>query len=148
MPAPAAGPSSNTSKNIHCEAPVQGTERRVAPITCCGIIGFVSVRQKFVWHFLKGGSDPGLCGPLAATTPTPEPYVDVKRAALYLAVAVKTLNEWARLQKIPAYQWGDGVRKTWRFKLSELDEWMGRRINSVRRPPLSERSVRREKEAH
>jgi excisionase family DNA binding protein len=75
-------------------------------------------------------------------------YVDVKRAASYLSVAVKTLNEWARLEKIPAYPWGDGRRKTWRFKLSELDEWMQRRINSVRRPPLSERTVRREKEAH
>ena len=30
---------------------------------------------------------------------------------MYLAVAVKTLNEWARLQKIPAYQWGDGALK-------------------------------------
>lgn len=93
-------------------------------------------------------SQPSPVSPVISVTATPEPYVDVKRAALYLAVAVKTLNEWARLQKIPAYQWGDGVRKTWRFKLSELDEWMGRRINSVRRPPLSERSVRREKEAH
>jgi excisionase family DNA binding protein len=78
----------------------------------------------------------------------PEPYVDVKRAASYLAVAVKTLNEWARLEKIPAYPWGDGLRKTWRFKLSELDAWMQGRINSVRRPPLSERSVGREEEAH
>ena len=93
-------------------------------------------------------SQPNPVTPVISVTATPEPYVDVKRAASYLAVAVKTLNEWARLQKIPAYQWGDGVRKTWRFKLSELDEWMGRRINSVRRPPLSERSVRREKEAH
>jgi excisionase family DNA binding protein len=78
----------------------------------------------------------------------PEPYVDVKRAASYLSVAVKTLNEWARMEKIPAYPWGDGLRKTWRFKLSELDEWMQRRLNSVRRPPLSERSVTSEKEAH
>ena len=83
-----------------------------------------------------------------STLSAPEPYVDVRRAASYLSVAAKTLNEWARLEKIPAYPWGDGVRKTWRFKLSELDEWMQRRINSDRRPPLSERSVRSEKEAH
>jgi hypothetical protein len=43
---------------------------------------------------------------------------------------------------------GGTVAGTWRFKLSELDEWMQRRINSVRRPPLSERTVKREKEAH
>ena len=29
----------------------------------------------------------------------PEPYVDVKRAASYLSVAVKTLNEWARIRR-------------------------------------------------
>jgi excisionase family DNA binding protein len=86
--------------------------------------------------------------PAISTPPSPEPYVDVKHAASYLSVAVKTLNEWARLEKIPAYPWGDGLRKTWRFKLSELDDWMRRRLNSVRRPPLSERSVRSEKEAH
>lgn len=93
-------------------------------------------------------AQPSRVTPAISVTAAPEPYVDVKRAALYLAVAVKTLNEWARLEKIPAYPWGDGIRKTWRFKLSELDEWMQRRINSVRRPPLSERSVGREKEAH
>lgn len=93
-------------------------------------------------------AQPSRVAPAISVTAAPEPYVDVKRAALYLAVAVKTLNEWARLEKIPAYPWGDGIRKTWRFKLSELDEWMQGRINSVRRPPLSERSVGREEEAH
>ncbi len=93
-------------------------------------------------------TQPGTIHPPTSISPTPEPYVDVKRAATYLSVAVKTLNEWARLEKVPAYPWGDGVRKTWRFKLTELDEWMQRRLNSVRRPPLSERSVRSEKEAH
>ena len=94
-------------------------------------------------------TQPGAAKPAISLSPTAlEPYVDVKRAASYLSVAVKTLNEWARLEKIPAYPWGDGSRKTWRFKLSELDEWMQGRINSVRRPPLSERRVGREKEAH
>lgn len=81
-------------------------------------------------------------------THSPEPYVDVKRAAAYLSVAITTLNEWARLGKVPAYPWGDGSRKTWRFKLTELDVWMQARIHSGRRPPLSEGSVRSEKEAH
>jgi excisionase family DNA binding protein len=93
-------------------------------------------------------TQPGPANPAISFSTAPEPYVDVKRAASYLSVAVKTLNEWARLEKIPAYPWGDGSRKTWRFKLSELDEWMMQgRINSVRRPPLSERTVRREKKA-
>ena len=93
-------------------------------------------------------TQPGPANPALSLSTALEPYVDVKRAASYLSVAVKTLNEWARLEKIPAYPWGDGSRKTWRFKVSELDEWMRRRVDSVRRPPLSERTVRREKEAH
>ena len=93
-------------------------------------------------------TQPGPASAAISISTTPEPYVDVKRAAAYLSIAVKTLNEWARLEKIPAYPWGDGRRKTWRFKVSELDEWMQRRVDSVRRPPLSERTVRREKEAH
>ena len=76
-------------------------------------------------------TQPGPTNPSISLSTALEPYVDVKRAASYLSVAVKTLNEWARLEKIPAYPWGDGSRKTWRFKLSELDEWMQRRINSV-----------------
>jgi hypothetical protein len=90
---------------------------------------------------------PGPHRPIPIAT-SPEPYVDVKRAAAYLSVAIKTLNEWGRLDKIPACPWGDGSRKTWRFKLSELDVWMQGRIHSVRRPPLSEGSVRSEKQAH
>lgn len=85
--------------------------------------------------------------PAFSISPPPEPYVDVKRAASHLSLAVKTLNQWARLEKIPAYPWGDGVRKTWRFKLSELDVWMQRRLHCIRRPPLPERSGRREEEA-
>jgi len=93
-------------------------------------------------------TQPSPTNPAISTSATPEPYVDVKRAASYLSVAVKTLNEWARLEKIPAYPWGDGSRKTWRFKLSELDAWMQTRISFGCRPPLSERRVGREKEAH
>jgi excisionase family DNA binding protein len=68
-----------------------------------------------------------------------EPYVSVEKAAQYLDVAPKTLLEKARNGEIPAYPWGNGTRKTWRFKISQLDEWMKSRLNSQRRPPLSER---------
>jgi hypothetical protein len=57
-------------------------------------------------------TQPGPANPAISISKTLEPYVDVKRAASYLSVAVKTLNEWARLEKIPAYPWGDGIRKT------------------------------------
>jgi predicted site-specific integrase-resolvase len=68
---------------------------------------------------------------------SPEPYVDASRAAEFLAIAAKTLNQYARAGKVPAYPWGDGPRKTWRFRLSELDSWMRSRLSSADRPPLA-----------
>jgi excisionase family DNA binding protein len=68
---------------------------------------------------------------------SPEPYVDATRAAEFLAIATKTVNQWARQGKLPAYPWGDGIRKTWRFRLSELDGWMRARLSSANRPPLA-----------
>jgi excisionase family DNA binding protein len=68
-----------------------------------------------------------------------EPYVSVAKAAQYLDIKPKTLLQKARKGEIPAYPWGDGVRTTWRFKISQLDEWMKSRLHSARRPPLSER---------
>ena len=72
-----------------------------------------------------------------------ENYVDVAVAARYLSVASKTLNQLAREGKIPAYPWGVGTqRRSWRFKLSELDSWMRSRLRSGRRPPLPSRRKR------
>jgi excisionase family DNA binding protein len=84
--------------------------------------------------------------PMPSTIPTSyasseifEPYVSAETAARYLDMKPKSLLEKARKGRIPAYPWGDGMRKTWRFKLSELDEWMKSRVHSNHRPPLSER---------
>lgn len=68
-----------------------------------------------------------------------EPYVSVEKAARYLDLKPKTLLVKARNGQIPAYPWGDGVRKTWRFKISQLDEWMKTKLHSPRRPLFSER---------
>jgi len=57
-------------------------------------------------------TQPSPTNPAISISTKLEPYVDVKRASSYLSVAVKTLNEWARLEKIPAYPWGDDSRKT------------------------------------
>lgn len=84
--------------------------------------------------------------PIIQQIPTPptslesfEPYVSAETAARYLEIKPKTLLEKARKGQIPAYPWGDGIRKTWRFKISQLDEWMKSRVHLVYRPPLSER---------
>lgn len=69
-----------------------------------------------------------------------ESFVDVEVASCYLSVASKTLNQLAREGKIPAYPWGAGtLRRSWRFKLSELDAWMTARLHSNSRPPLPNR---------
>jgi len=68
-----------------------------------------------------------------------EPYVSVEKAAQYLDLKPKTLLAKARKGEIPAYPWGDGIRKTWRFKISQLDDWMKSKLHSPRRPPFSER---------
>lgn len=71
----------------------------------------------------------------------PESYVDVTVAARFLSVSSKTLNQLAREGKVPAYPWGVGMeRRSWRFKLSELDTWMQGRLKSNRRPPRKGRT--------
>jgi len=62
-----------------------------------------------------------------------EPYVDADRAASFLALDRKTVQKLARAKKIPAHALlGTTVkgRTTWRFKLSELDEWVRSQRNS------------------
>lgn len=47
-------------------------------------------------------------------------YIGAKEAAEYLGIKYVTLRAWIRQKKIPGYQIG----KLWRFKISELDEWV------------------------
>jgi len=63
-----------------------------------------------------------------------EPYVDSKRAAEFLSVDWKRLQKLSREGRIPAYPVLSGPRnrrRTWRYKLSELDEWARDQGNSV-----------------
>jgi len=62
-----------------------------------------------------------------------EPYVDSKRAAEFLAFDSKTVQKLSRQGKIPAHPVLTGstrTRRTWRYKLSELDEWARAQRNS------------------
>ena len=55
-----------------------------------------------------------------------EPYVDSKQAAVFLAFDWKKVQKLSREGKIPAHPVLSGPRSrrtTWRYKLSELDEW-------------------------
>jgi hypothetical protein len=53
-----------------------------------------------------------------------EPYVDADRAAAFLSISRKTLLALGRAGRVPGHPIGQGPRKTWRFRLSELSRWM------------------------
>jgi len=77
--------------------------------------------------------------------PRLEPYVDCKRAAEFLSVDRKTVQRLSREGRIPAHPVLTGAhrgRTTWRYKLSELDEWARTQQNSV---PATRATSRREK---
>jgi excisionase family DNA binding protein len=69
-----------------------------------------------------------------ATPRTPEYYVDAGEAAKFLRLHRRTVLQMARTGVLPAHPLGEGTRKLWRFRLSELDEWMCGRLNSAGRP--------------
>ena len=51
-----------------------------------------------------------------------EPFVDANRAAEFLVMTRRQLLEMARAGQIPAHPIGQGKRRQWRFRLSELAE--------------------------
>jgi len=55
---------------------------------------------------------------------TQEQFVDGQRAAEFLGLPRKTLLNLARRGTVPAHPIGDGMRHTWRFRLSELASWI------------------------
>lgn len=65
----------------------------------------------------------------------PEPFVDARKAAEFLHVSRRRILELARAGEIPAYPLGQGKRRVWRFRLSELACAMRARINCVRQSP-------------
>jgi len=61
---------------------------------------------------------------LHPSSQTFEPFVDAERAATFLAMSRKTLLAMARKGKLPGHPVGDGQRRVWKFRVSELDSWM------------------------
>ena len=58
----------------------------------------------------------------------PERFVDSVVAAKFLSIQRQQLLELARAGKIPAYPIGDGQRRLWRFRLSDLAKAMEQRM--------------------
>jgi excisionase family DNA binding protein len=68
--------------------------------------------------------------PISSSLAAFEPFVDAERAAEFLAMSRKTLLSLARKGYLPGHPVGQGVRKVWRFRLSELDSWMKTGVRS------------------
>lgn len=68
-----------------------------------------------------------------------EYFVDASEIALMLGFDYKTIQKMAREGVIPAYPYGAGQRKTWRFLRSEVHEWMRTKVHSEGHPCRSNR---------
>jgi excisionase family DNA binding protein len=68
-----------------------------------------------------------------------EYFVDADEIAFMLKLDPKTVQKMAREGIIPAYPFGEGPRKTWRFLPSEVHEWMRTRVHSEGHPCRSNR---------
>jgi hypothetical protein len=63
-----------------------------------------------------------------------EAFVDATRAAEFLLLTRRRVLELARAGKLPAHPVGDGVRRVWRFRLSEIaDELVMEKTSAVNR---------------
>jgi excisionase family DNA binding protein len=51
---------------------------------------------------------------------TTEPWVSVEQVAQHLDVAKDTVYRWRERRGLPAHR----VGRLWKFKLSEVDEWV------------------------
>jgi hypothetical protein len=51
---------------------------------------------------------------------TPEPFVDAVQAGEFLRLRPRRVLELARRGVLPAHPLGEGQRRVWRFRLSEL----------------------------
>jgi excisionase family DNA binding protein len=63
-----------------------------------------------------------------SSTPVFEPTMKSPQAAALLGIHPKTLQKMARQGRVPAHQIGD----LWRFRASELDEWLRNGVSSDR----------------
>ncbi|MGB9232854.1 MAG: helix-turn-helix domain-containing protein [Terriglobales bacterium] len=75
-----------------------------------------------------------------SSTMTIEPFVDADEAGKFLLLNRRRILELARAGKLPGHPIGDGTRRVWRFRLSELANTLARNVftsqndSAIRRP--------------
>ena len=76
--------------------------------------------------------------PASTSLLTIEPFVTAKEAARFLCCSPITVKRLARQGKVPAHSLSNGVRKRWRFLISELAATLKNNVSSERSSaPLS-----------
>jgi helix-turn-helix protein len=68
----------------------------------------------------------------------PEPFVDAEQAGKFLQLPRRRVLQLARQGKLPAYPIGKGLRKMWRFRLSDLAAAM---LHSAQRSHVPEEKI-------
>jgi excisionase family DNA binding protein len=59
-----------------------------------------------------------------------EPYVSVSQIAQFLGLAPRTVARMAREGRIPAHPVSGTARRTWRFKLSEVENHFASQLST------------------
>jgi hypothetical protein len=79
---------------------------------------------------------------IAGPGQTPEPFVDAQKAGEFLSLRSRRVLELARRGAIPAHPLGEGLRKVWRFRLSELASAVcARGVDCVRQSPAPRQEI-------
>ena len=94
---------------------------------CFNSPGVSSVRTKKEWpHRFAGPGAEVLDGDHDdfIHRDTPEAFVDAAEAGRFLQLPRRRVLQLARQGRLPAYPIGNGIRRLWRFRLSELSDAM------------------------
>ena len=72
-----------------------------------------------------------------------EPWVSVNQVAAHLGVAKDTVYRWIEAKNLPAQR----VGRLWKFKLSDVDDWVGTGMAGEEESPRSPEKTRNEEES-
>lgn len=82
----------------------------------------------FAPRVLKSGCGSNTHGSVAGSVPQ-EPYVDAQRVARHLSLTRREVLKLTRAKKLPAHAIDpNAARKTYRYKLSEIDDALSLRL--------------------
>jgi len=66
----------------------------------------------------------------------PERFVDADEAGKFLSLTRRRILELARARKLPGHPIGDGARRVWRFRLSELAAAVAKNVFTSQNDPV------------